>query len=164
LAVLKLTTTDILLGGVVALVLFGTSFEKRLLDKLASFIPSVEGFEPHPYWDIDRYSWGYGTKAPGSTGTITREKAFRDMTAYLTADYDRLLQRITRSLSVNQWAAFLSFAYNLGIGNAYNLVALINAGDNTALGVKWNQYVYAGGVVNSNLVERRKKEWALWNS
>ncbi len=134
------------------------------MDKLASFIPSVEGFEPHPYWDESRYSWGYGTAAPGQYGTITREQAFADMTAYLLNDYNTLSKRITRSLSVNQWTALLSFSYNEGVGRAYNLVDLINSGDDTALGKKWMQYVYAGGVVNDNLVKRRPKEWALWIS
>lgn len=86
------------------------------------------------------------------------------MIAYLMADYTTLSKRITRRLTVNQWAAYLSFSYNLGIGNALNLVTLINTGDFAALGVKWNQYVYADGVVNQTLVSRRRKEWALWNS
>lgn len=144
--------------------LIGSSFKDRLLDKLAQFIPSVEGFRSTPYWDVKRYSWGYGTPAPGATGTISREQAFHDMVAHLMADYATLSNRITRSLSVNQWAALLSFSYNLGIGNALNLIDLINSGDINALGDKWNRYVYAGGVVNSDLVERREKEWGLYIS
>lgn len=163
-AILK--TGDLLLIGfvVIAAGLALSSFTTRLLHKLASFIPSVEGFEPHPYWDVSRYSWGYGTAAPGSTGTITREQAFIDMTDHILSDYKYLSPLIKRKLSVNQWAAYLSFSYNEGPGNADNLVTLINSGDDQALGVKWNQYIYAGGVVNSDLVERRQKEWALWNS
>lgn len=163
-AVLKLKTIDIAVVGLLAVILFGAGFKKKLLDKLASFIPSVEDFSPTPYWDVSRWSWGYGTAAPGSTGTISRDKAFTDMIAYLLADYSTLSGRITRRLTVNQWAAYLSFSYNLGIGNALNLVQLINSGDFEALGVKWNQYVHAGGVVNQNLVERRQREWALWNT
>jgi len=161
-----LKTGDLLLIGfvVIAAGLALSSFTTRLLHKLASFIPSVEGFEPHPYWDVSRYSWGYGTAAPGSTGTITREQAFIDMTDHILSDYKYLSPLIKRKLSVNQWAAYLSFSYNEGPGNADNLVTLINSGDDQALGVKWNQYIYAGGVVNSDLVERRQKEWALWNS
>jgi GH24 family phage-related lysozyme (muramidase) len=164
LAVLKLQTIHIAALGVLALVLLGSNFKKRLLDKLAEFIPSVEGFEAHPYWDVSRYSWGYGTAAPGKTGTITREQAFEDMVAYLLADYNTLSKRITRRLTVNQWAAYLSFSYNLGIGNALNLVSLINQGNNTALGTKWNQYIHAAGQVNQTLVARRQREWALFNT
>ena len=140
------------------------SFRTRLLDKLSQFIPSVESFEPHPYWDVSRYSWGYGTAAPGATGAITRAKAFADMIAYLLADYSTLSKRITRKLTVNQWVAFLSFSYNLGIGNAFDLVPLINACDFANLGVQWQRYVHADGQVNQNLVNRRQREWWLWNS
>lgn len=163
-AVLKSSHIALIGFVVIAAGLTLFSFKKRLLDKLASFIPSVELFDPHPYWDVSRYSWGYGTAAPGSTGTITRDQAFVDMTAHLLSDYNYLSPLITRKLSVSQWAAYLSFSYNLGPGNADNLVNLINSGDDQALGEKWNEYVYAGGKVSSNLVERRQKEWDLWNS
>lgn len=139
-------------------------FKTRLINKLASFIPSVEGFSARPYWDVSRWSWGYGTAAPGSSGTITREKAFADMLSYLFADYDRLVKRITRRLTVNQWVALLSFSYNLGIGNAYELVPLINAGDDAALLTTWSHYNHSGGAVNPVLTQRRTKEIYLWNS
>lgn len=164
-AILRVRTDHIILGGAIALLAYlSINFKDRLLDRLASFIPMVEGFRSHPYWDVTRYSWGYGTAAPGPTGTISREQAFTDMIAYLLADYSTLKKRITRNLNVNQWAALLSFSYNLGIGNALNLLPNINAGDDQALGVQWSKYVYAGGVVNNDLVERRGKEWGLWQS
>lgn len=124
----------------------------------------MEGFRSHPYWDVDRYSWGYGTAAPGAEGTITRQEAFAEMSAYWMGDLVKLWPRIYIPLTTNQWAALLSFSYNLGLGNAYNLLPNINAGNFEALGVQWNKYVYAGGVVNSDLVARRQKEWALWNT
>jgi lysozyme len=151
-------------GGLLFLVAWNSMFKIRLINKLASFIPSVEGFRSTPYWDVTRYSWGYGTIAPGSTGTITREQAFADMLTHLLADYAKLSGRISRILTVSQWVALLSFSYNVGIGNAYNLVPLINSGDDTALAAKWAKYIYAGGVVNNDLVERRQKEINLWNS
>lgn len=155
----------LVLGGVVlAVLLFGSSFKDRLLNKLASFIPSVEGFEPSPYWDVSRYSWGYGTAAPGASGTISREQAFKDMVEYLLNDYRLLSSKVTRQLTVNQWAALLSFSYNEGVGRAYNLLANINAGNDQALATQWRKYNLAGGVVNKNLVERREKELNLWNS
>ncbi len=140
------------------------SFRTRVLDKLSQFIPSVELFDPHPYWDEKRYSWGYGTAAPGKNGTITRAQAFTDMIAYLLADYNTLNKRIIRHLTVNQWVALLSFSYNLGIGSALDLVPYINAGDFVNLGVRWQRYVHSGGQVNPELVMRRQREWWLWNS
>lgn len=149
-----------------ALLLIGSvmTFKTRLINKLAAFIPSVEGFRSTPYWDVSRYSWGYGTRAPGATGHITREQAFADMLTYLLADYDILRLLITRSLTVNQWAALLSFSYNLGNDDAKDIVPLINAGNDAALKIEWMRYVHAGGAVNADLVARRNKEWGLWVS
>ena len=146
------------------MVAWNSMFKIRLINKLASFIPSVEGFRSTPYWDEKRYSWGYGTAAPGATGTITREQAFADMLTYLLADYVKLSGRISRTLTVSQWVALLSFSYNLGVGAAYNLVPLINLDDDNALIDKWAKYVYAGGVINDDLIARRQKEINLWNS
>ena len=134
----------------------------RIVDGLASFIPSVEGFRSTPYWDVTRYSWGYGTQAPGPTGSITREQAFSDMLQHLRDDYEYLAPLITTRLSANQWVALLSFSYNEGIGAALKLVPDINSGS-AGLHDHWMQYVYAGGAVNSNLVERRAKEFSLYS-
>ena len=162
---MKLTEAHIIAIGAVALLVGSVmTFKTRLINKLAAFIPSVEGFSSKPYWDVSRYSWGYGTKAPGSTGTISREQAFAEMLTYLLSDYDVLKRYITRNLTVNQWTALLSFAYNLGNDDARDLAPLINSGDDTALGVEWKRYIHAGGVVNQTLVARRNKEWALWVS
>lgn len=164
---MKVKTEYWIIGGALLLtaVIANVGYLKtRILNKLATFIPSVEGFSSKPYWDISRYSWGYGTAAPGSTGTITREQAFADMVTYLMNDYATLKNKVTRSLNFKQWAALLSFSYNLGIGNALNLVPVINAGDDDALHQKWIKYVYASGVVNPDLVARRNKEFALWVS
>lgn len=163
-AVLKLKTEQVAIGvGLIAVAWF-LMFKTRLINKLAYFIPLVEGFRAHPYWDVSRWSWGYGTKAPGETGTITRDQAFADMVSYLLADYDLLKPKIHRSLSVSQWAAYLSFSYNLGNDDAIDLVPYINAGDDTKLSEQWMRYVHANGVVNDDLVARRKKELALWFS
>lgn len=163
-AVLKKNMWFILLSiGGVLLALTVRNLRSRIVTILSSFVPTVEGFRSTPYWDEQRYSWGYGTAAPGSTGTITREQAFADMLSHLMADYEKLLPRITANLNAYQWAALLSFAYNVGVGSAYNLVPEINAGDSSGLERNWKQYVYSGGEYNPDLVDRRIKEWQLWN-
>ncbi len=130
----------------------------------AWLIPKFEGFSSSPYWDVSHYTWGYGTRAPGSTGTITRDQAMREMNEYLKNDYDYLSTLITVPLNANKWAALLSFSYNLGRGNAANLVPYINSNDADGLRDHWLKYVYAGGLVSSNLQARRKKELEVWFS
>lgn len=151
----------VLLAGKRILTMAG---KDAIIRGLKVFIPQQEGFSAHPYWDVSRYSWGYGTAAPSATGTITRDQAADEMVDHAMQDYLRLYGVITMPLTVNQWVALLSFSYNLGVGNALHLVPLINAGDIISLGDKWNKYVYAGGIVDDDLVVRRGKEWELYNT
>lgn len=160
-----------LLFGAVAVIiaivgkkLINNAFLESLKSVLSSFVKSVEGFRPHPYWDNKRYSWGYGTQAPGPEGTITRDQAFEAMMAHLMTDYSRLRPMIKRDLSVNQWAALLSFSYNEGVGAAMKLVPDINGGSPLVLHDHWMLYIYADGEISEDLIERRNKEWELWQT
>jgi GH24 family phage-related lysozyme (muramidase) len=164
-AVLNKNMWFVLLGLATLLGLTVFSLRSRIITILSDFIPAVEGFSAKPYWDVNRWSWGYGTAAPGKdAGTITKEQALADSIAYLMRDYEDLRDRVKRNLTANQWAAYLSFSYNLGLGNAYKLLDEINAGDDSALEREWKKFVYAAGEIHPALVERRLKEWELWKS
>lgn len=165
---MKTSTIFWILGGVVLLSTLAITYETFL----QNFLPSWEGFSSHPYWDNKQWSWGYGTRVPGSVndpsvnpgGSITRAQAMIDALAHTRADYSYLKPLITRSLSPKKWAAYLSFSYNEGPYNADNLVTNINSGDDVALETQWKKYIYAGGQVSQNLIDRRSAEWNLWSS
>lgn len=149
-------------GGLTVAVLF-MGIRKRLpvetiLSTAAKLVIDFEGFRSKPYWDISRYSWGYGTAAPGRNGTITREKAYTDLYSYLKTDYYKLSKLITVPLTANQWASLLSFSYNLGFGNADNLVKNINSKNWSALKKQWVLYINADGQPDPDLLVRRQKE------
>ena len=139
---------------------------------LVPFLQDWEVFSPTPYWDNKQWSWGYGTRVPGSvdspasrpTGTITRAQAVQDAITHTQTDYIYLKRLITVPLRPQQWAALLSFSYNEGPGNADNLVANINAQDMAALETQWKKYVYAGGEYDPDLADRRNAEWVLYTS
>lgn len=164
--------TPLLLGAVafVVLMLFpNLSFASSMNVSAAELIASFEGFSAAPYWDVSRWSWGYGTEAPGRTGTITKEEALAALQAYVDDSYAYLSPLIYRQLTNNQWAALLSFAYNEGNGNADNLVDNINDGNDTALEAQWKLYNKSrdeNGALqyNSNLASRRAREWQVWQS
>lgn len=143
----------------------GSSFTNVLQD----FLPSVEGFLPTPVWDVRQWTWGYGTAAgydPNNkpAGSISREKAWADALAVINSHYSYLSRLITVNMKPQQWAALLSFSYNLGTGNADNLVANINKQDTAALITEWKKYIIADHKVNQGLINRRNKEVALWLS
>jgi len=137
---------------------------------LKTFLPVWEGFSSTPYWDYKQWSWGYGTKVPGSVndrninpgGTVTRDQAYNYAIAHIQKDYLYLSGLIKIPMNANQWAALLSFSYNLGPANADNLVNNINTMNMAALQQQWNSYVNAGGVTLQNLINRRAAEWALF--
>jgi lysozyme len=67
-------------------------------------------------------------------------------------------------LTPNQWAAVLSWTYNVGVGAACTstLVAKINRGEpSRAWCPELKRWVYAGGVRLGGLVKRRDAEYAL---
>lgn len=45
------------------------------LERLVQRIKSEEKFRHDSYWDISRWSWGYGTLAPGPDASITEKDA-----------------------------------------------------------------------------------------
>lgn len=146
-------------AGVIGLLLMARPAWYTITDWL---LPKFEGFLPHPKWDYRQYTWGYGTRAPGPTGTITREQALEEMRQYLWNDYHYLSKLISRPLNGHQWAALLSFSYNLGRGNADNLVNNINSGNDAALKTQWLLYDMAGGMHDPDILERRELEWNIW--
>lgn len=159
-------------GGLALFLLFsksaiagGTALdESTIVNYAADTIAAYERFDPSPYWDYSRYSWGYGTAAPGPTGTISEAQAYSDLTSFVMSDYNILRDLVTRPLNVNQWGALLDFSYNLGYYNAEALIPYINDNDLATLGPYWLSFNHAGGVVNSNLTARRQGEWQLFNS
>lgn len=134
---------------------------------LRSFIPTVEGFTASPVWDYKQWSWGYGTAAgfdPNKkpAGTITPARAWLDAEKVIDSNYQALKSLVKKNLNGNQWAALLSFAYNAGVGNAKNIVETINNGSSQEVITRIKKYVYAGGVYNQGLANRREKEALMY--
>lgn len=162
---------NILLIGAAALFYIAVLGKKKFVTSYndvrgaaADLIKGFELFRSRPYWDVSRYSWGYGTPAPGPSGSITQSQAEIELERFNVDNFQYLSRLITRPLTVNQWSALLSFAYNLGPGNADNLVTYINNGDYNTLGLKWILYANAGGVFNDDLYARRRKELNIFMS
>ena len=95
-------------------------------DTLAStFIKSKEGFLPTPEWDVNHWTWGYGTAAPHDGGkdsppppelTITRVEAQEELIGYVKTEAVYKLkdfeEKYNYNWTDNQIAAITSFMYN----------------------------------------------------
>lgn len=76
------------------------------------------------------------------------------------ADVDRLVEV---PLTDNEYAAWVSFVYNVGAPAFAKSTALrkLNAGDHKGACIEMNRWVYAGGKKLRGLVRRREAESAL---
>lgn len=133
-----------------------------------AFIAKQETFSAKAYWDETGYACGYGEHAPdiGPDTVMTEPEAVARLTKRVDATEAQLRPLVTAALNVNQWAATLSFAYNVGV-NAFaasHLRTFINQGAMALAVAQFPLWVHAGGVVNAGLVERRKAEAALFDS
>lgn len=143
---------------------------KSIWAVLQTFIPDVEGFRSTPYWDNKQWTWGVGTRVPGSINdqsqrpmkTINKPQAMDEAQAHLVTDFTILSKHIGMPLKVGQWAALLSFSYEEGLTAATRLIPDIMSGDISKIEAHWLQYIYAAGKPNEDIKARRKKEMLMW--
>lgn len=139
-----------------------------------ALIKSFEGCELRAYQDaVDVWTIGYGhTGDCAAIGkgyvcagmTISQEEA----DALLRADlryFERGVNDLcARAINPNQFAALVSFAYNLGLGALRDstLMRMVNLGDFAAAAQQFSCWCYAGGEELPGLVRRRAAEAALF--
>jgi GH24 family phage-related lysozyme (muramidase) len=168
----------VIIVSIIAVLLF--LFKNRFMELyslVSNLLAKFEGFSPKPYWDVRQWTWGYGTKVPakymkGNTpdpaARINKVDAMADAWAHIQTSKNYLQKLVKVQLTNDQWAALLSFAYNLGDGNADNLVPNINGKKWAALEAQWKAYnkVNQNGVLvpHSGLTKRRAAEWNLFSS
>jgi lysozyme len=136
-------------------------------------IKRFEGFEARAYLD----AVGVPTIGYGHTRTVTERDA-RDGKRIDEAEAERLLtldcdsaqadveRYIAVDLNDNQFAALVSFVFNLGGGalRGSTLRRKLNAGDYAAVPPEMARWVRAGGRVLTGLVRRRQAEGELFTT
>lgn len=132
----------------------------------ADLIKQFEGFHRTPYWDHQQYSWGYGTKAPGATGTISRQQAEQELAEHLAGVNQSIDANVRVPLNPNQRAALTSFIYNVGEGAFENstLLRRLNQGDYGGAASEFDRWVHASGQRLPGLVQRRDAEEELFRT
>jgi lysozyme len=111
---------------------------------------------------------GYGHTGPEVTQglKITKRQAEIYLTQDLQAASRRLASRIgpvVDDLTDNQYAALLSFVFNLGANPSWTLWKVLKAKDFDAVPAQLSRFVYAGKTKLKGLVRRRNAEVALWS-
>lgn len=131
------------------------------------FLKKHEGLRLTVYKDVA----GVGTIGYGHTGrdvlpgmTITKGQAEELLIQDINRAGEAVDDNITVPLNPYQWAALVSFVFNVGAGAfaSSTLLRAVNAGDEKAVSVQWMRWVYAGKRRIQGLENRRKDELELY--
>lgn len=124
-----------------------------------------EGYSPTPYVDmVGVVTHCYGDTSKPQKVRYTQSECNEKLNTTLAAYYRSVSACINVPLRENEWAAVLSWTYNVGTTAACNstLVRKINAGQPAA---EWcpelDRWVYAGGRRIKGLANRRADERRL---
>jgi lysozyme len=135
-------------------------------------IKQFEGFRSRPYLCPAKVpTIGYGTThykdgrpVRLSDAPVTKLQASDMLLAEAYRCGKSVLRLISVPLTDGEYAALISFVYNLGSGRleASTLRARLNRGDYDGAAEQFEKWVYAGGEKLSGLVLRRKAEQDLF--
>jgi lysozyme len=128
-------------------------------------IKEFEGCRLDAYDDgtgVITIGWGHTPAMLGET--ITQAQADQMLMDDLQRFEQCVNDMVSHNINPNQFAALVSFAYNLGCGSleGSTLLSLVNAGDYDGAAAQFGKWVYAGGQVLEGLVRRRAAEANLF--
>jgi lysozyme len=130
-------------------------------------IKSWEGCVLKPYQDEAGYwtiGWGHLMLPGEALGEITTEEAESKLKVDLIQAESAVGQFITVPLNDNQFAALVSFTFNLGPGalERSTLRKVLNRGEYQAAAEEFPKWCYAGGHKSAGLLKRRLEEGTLF--
>jgi len=133
-------------------------------------IKSFEGLEleayPDPATGGEPWTIGWGHTGGVSRGDRVTEEEADDLFDNDTDRFEAAVERLAPKATDNQFAALVSFAYNLGEGNLEKstLLKKHNAGDYAGAAKEFPRWNRANGKVMRGLTRRREAERALYLS
>ncbi|WP_423169692.1 lysozyme [Stenotrophomonas maltophilia] len=140
----------------------GGSVAGVVLLAAGALVKPWEGYSPTPYIDmVGVATHCYGDSSRPDKAVYTEQECAEKLNSRLGSYLTGISQCIKVPLREREWAAVLSWTYNVGVGAACRstLVGRINAGQPAA---SWcpelDRWVYAGGKRVQGLVNRRAAE------
>ena len=148
----------------------------RISENGIKLIKEFEGFSYRSYEDLaDVWTIGYGTtvyptgRRVGPKDTCTEEEADLWLRYHIAYKIEKWLNMwIKQPINQNQYDAFVSLAYNIGI-EAFHKSTLLTYFNRTGMIDKdhltrWNKVTTPLGKMEvSGLKKRREREWELYN-
>lgn len=144
----------------------------KIPQQAVDIVAKWEGLKLEAYQDsVGVWTIGYGTTAAAGLGIaphrgmkISERQAREYLRQGLEKFADQIRPAITAPINENEFAAFLSLAYNIGPGAFQRSTALsrFNAGDKRGAAEALTWFNKAGGRVLRGLESRRAEEKALF--
>jgi lysozyme len=141
----------------------------QLSENGLNLIKKFEGFSPTVYNDVagkPTIGFGHLIKPNESFTSIDIPTATQLLADDAKIAVSGVNKCITASLNQNQFDALVSFCYNLGVGALINstLRKKLNAGDYDSAQAEFMRWVFAAGVKQQGLVNRRNAESELFGT
>lgn len=141
----------------------------RLINQAGlDLIKSCEGLKLTAYQDIvGVWTIGYGcTQGVHGGMVITQQEAEAMLMKELSTFEQGVARYVQVALNDNQFAALVSFSYNLGLGSLQKstLLRLLNSGDYAGAANEFPKWNKAGGKPVQGLTTRRLAEQTLFNT
>lgn len=132
-------------------------------------IEKFEGCSLTAYYDpVGVLTIGFGHTGPDvfDGETISQTQADNLLQNDLERFEKGVNDLVARDLTPNQFAALVSFAYNLGIGalQSSTLLRMVNEGNFSGAAAQFGRWVFAGGQELEGLVARRQAEARLFQT
>ena len=160
---------QVILIAIICTAAFGCSAKgvKKMptaVDQAVALIADFEGFRSYVYTcPGGKKTIGYGFTESEliKKGSITKAEADLKLRKECETLLTYVKSKVTRKLTDKQYAALISFTYNVGRANFANstLLKKINAGaKSTEISTEFNRWVYSGKTKLAGLIKRRAKE------
>lgn len=137
-----------------------------------NLIEQFEGCRLKPYLDsvkiptigIGTIRYPNGIKVTMNDPPITKADAYSFLKQHLVQDCADVERLVKVAINDNEFAALVSFVYNLGAGAfaSSTLLRCLNAGQTKRAADEFLKWDHAGGVVVKGLTRRRQAERALF--
>lgn len=127
-------------------------------------IAGFEGFRPYVYTcpgGKKTIGYGFTDEELIKKGSVTKAEADLKLRKECEALLTYVKSKVVRKLTDKQYAALISFTYNVGRANFANstLLKKINAGaTNAEISAQFNRWVYSGKTKLAGLIKRRAAE------
>ena len=133
-----------------------------------ALIAGFEGFSEFAYEPLkgDKLTIGFGHTEGVLPGDHISLEAGVQLLRRDAQIYERAVNRyVTVPLKQHQFDALVSFTYNVGVDRfkTSTLLQCLNNGDLAGVNAQWMRWVYFKGEVVQGLVNRRKRELAVFN-